>query len=380
MFFESNSEPAHAVSAHETVDEVDVTDTVDTGNAPAERARLYTNDTSDTLDTSDTDDFEFVGAKNRQRNEDRKPGLKKKAHEGKRTLADARTTLLREADASEVQADVFNPTYQGSRHEQEMILSSLGDFYHDHVIADVLRVVKAGKEATVYCCRAHANAGVPLLAAKIYRPRMFRNLKNDAQYRVGTDMVNPEGVSNMKGREKRAVNKRTKVGLNILHGSWLGNEVGVMGKLHKAGAITPKIHASGENAILMEYLGDEKMAAPPLGSVTLQMTEARKLLSLLIDNIKLMLANDVIHGDLSAFNVLYWEGEIRIIDFPQAVSPYKNPNAFKFFLRDVTRICEYFERYDINRRPHDLANALWREVMGLEGDQLNEIQRGRWVQ
>ena len=137
MFFESNSEPPHAVSVHETVNEVDVTDTVDPGDALT--ARPYdTSDTGDALGTSDIDDFEFVGSKNRQRNEDRKPGLKKKAHEGKRTLADARTTLLREAVANEVQADVFNPTYQGSRHEQEMILSSLGDFYHDHVIADVL--------------------------------------------------------------------------------------------------------------------------------------------------------------------------------------------------------------------------------------------------
>ncbi len=375
MFFESISEPSRAASIDALLDEsTDAPDTRDTS------------DTTPTLETQpsgaedDSGDFEFLGAKNRHRNEHRKPGLKKKAHEGKRTQADARQTLLREASASEVQADVFNPTYQGSRHEQEMILSSLGDFYHEHVIADVLRVVKAGKEATVYCCRAHANTGVSLVAAKIYRPRMFRNLKNDAQYRVGTDMVNPEGVTNMKGRERRAIDKRTKVGLNILHSSWLSNEVGVLNKLHKVDAITPKVYTSGENAILMEYLGDEAMAAPPLGSVDLKMDEARALFQLLIDNIKLMLANDVIHGDLSAYNVLYWDGQIRIIDFPQAVSPYKNPNAFKFFLRDVTRICEYFERYDIDRNPHGLATALWREVMGLEGEQIGEIQKGRWAQ
>jgi len=369
MSFESN--PEASIASQGTSISVD-------DDAFITEAETETSDTSDTTDTF-FDDDDFLPTKNRHRQDSQRPSLKKKAHEGKRTLADARQTLLKEAAANEVQADVFNPTYQGSRHEQEMILTSLGDFYHEHVLADVLRVVKAGKEATVYCCRAHENTGVPLIAAKIYRPRMFRNLKNDAQYRVGTSMVNPEGVTNIKGRERRAIDKRTRIGLNILHSSWLSNEVGVLTKLQKVGAITPKVYASGENAILMTYLGDEGMAAPPLDSVTLKHDEARKLFNLLVDNIKLMLANDVVHGDLSAFNVLYWEGQIHIIDFPQAVSPYKNPQAYHFFQRDVTRICEYFERYGIERSPFGLAKAIWREVMGLEGEQIDEIQKGRWA-
>jgi catechol 2,3-dioxygenase-like lactoylglutathione lyase family enzyme len=45
-------------------------------------------------------------------------------------------------------------------------------------ILDVLRRVKGGKEANVYCCRTHPSTGVDLLAAKLYRPRMFRNLRS----------------------------------------------------------------------------------------------------------------------------------------------------------------------------------------------------------
>ena len=335
-----------------------------------ENVRVYVDD--------DTTNFEFMSARTRHRNDGAKPALKKKAHEGKRTKADERKTFLRTAAASSVEADVFNPTYQGSRHEQEMILTSLGDFYHDHVIADVLRVVKAGKEATVYCCKAHPNADVKLIAGKIYRPRMFRNLKNDSMYRVGTQMRDTGGAEMRKEREQRAVAKRTKVGHQILHSSWLSNEISVMKSLHAAGAIVPKPFANNDNAVLMEYLGDATRAAPPLESVTLETREAHRLFKLMIDNIKLMLAHDVVHGDLSAFNVLYWEGEIRIIDFPQAVNPYKNPYAYKIFSRDVERVCDYFSQYGIGLNAFGLARDLWREVMGLDPGELGDIQKGRW--
>jgi RIO kinase 1 len=336
------------------------------------------------VDVDDTTNFEFMSARTRHRNDSQKPALKKKAHEGKRTKADERKTFLRTAAASSVEADVFNPTYQGSRHEQEMILNSFGDFYHDHVITDVLRVVKAGKEATVYCCKAHPNADVKLIAGKIYRPRMFRNLKNDSMYRVGTQMRDVGGAEMRKEREQRAVAKRTKVGHQILHSSWLSNEISVMKSLHAAGAIVPKPFANNDNAVLMEYLGDATRAAPPLESVTLETREAHRLFKLIIDNIKLMLAHDVVHGDLSAFNILYWEGEgnaagiARIIDFPQAVNPYKNPYAYKIFSRDVERVCDYFSQYGIGLNAFGLARDLWREVMGLDPSEIRDIQQGRW--
>jgi RIO kinase 1 len=76
-------------------------------------------------------------------------------------------------------------------------------------------------------------------------------------------------------------------------------------------------------------------------------------------NVGLMLAQGLIHGDLSAYNVLYWEGDIRIIDFPQAVSPSENPEAYAIFERDVTRLCQYFARQGIPAEPRAIAADLW---------------------
>ncbi len=72
-----------------------------------------------------------------------------------------------------------------------------------------------------------------------------------------------------------------------------------------------------------------------------------------------MLSQDIIHGDLSAFNILYWDGAITLIDFPQVVHPEKNHSAFRIFERDVLRICEYFSRQGVRTQPRRLAADLW---------------------
>ncbi|MBW6466102.1 MAG: hypothetical protein K0B06_06330 [Brevefilum sp.] len=63
--------------------------------------------------------------------------------------------------------------------------------------------------------------------------------------------------------------------------------------------------------------------------------DARQTFDRLIHNIEIMLANQRVHGDLSAYNILYLEGEIYLIDFPQAIDPEVNRNASAIFKRDI---------------------------------------------
>ncbi len=254
----------------------------------------------------------------------------------------------------------FNPTYSGSRHEHEWIINYLGGFYEDSIITDVLRQVKGGKEATVYCCTAGPSLGVELIAAKIYRPRMFRNLRNDWLYRQGRDERDSAGHGAWGRRQQNAIKKRTDFGQELLHMSWLGSEFGTLSLLHAAGADVPKPFASNENVILMEYVGDVDWPAPTLHSVNLERDEARTLFERAMYNIELMLANGRVHGDLSAHNILYWEGAITLIDFPQAVDPIINEDSWQIFARDVLRVCQYFAKYGIQSDPQVMARDLWR--------------------
>ena len=133
----------------------------------------------------------------------------------------------------------FEFSYNASRHEREWIVNSLGGFYDGQWLDDILRVIKGGKEAHVYHCLANESVkglDQPYLAAKIYRPRKFRNLKNDHIYRQGRARLDGDGRVITNDGLLYAMSKRTALGLELMHTSWIEHEVKAMQILHQAGA------------------------------------------------------------------------------------------------------------------------------------------------
>jgi RIO kinase 1 len=265
-------------------------------------------------------------------------------------------------------ATAWVPSYAApldpKHHEREWLIESVGPFYRDNVITDVTRRVKGGKEANVYCCTAHPATGVALLAAKLYRPRMLRTLKNDAVYKAGRQLRDEEGKELKGRREKLALRQKTRFGQHLDMVWWIGNEFSVQNTLFEAGANVPRPIGHNGNTILMDYVGDEWLPAPALNDVSLEPDEAAELFDVVIDNVRLMLDNHYVHGDLSAFNILYWEGSVTIIDFPQVVGARNNPNAYMLLKRDVKRVCDYFARFKVPSDPAQLARELWEPYMG----------------
>lgn len=252
-------------------------------------------------------------------------------------------------------------TYQPSKHEAVWLFDSLRSFFDQTLITDVLALVKGGKEASVYRCEAHSATGYDLLAAKVYRPRMFRSLSNDAMYREGRGVLTDTGVlaKETDHRLMRAIGKKTAFGVQAAHTSWLMYEYTTMERLYNAGASVPKPLAPAENAILMSYCGDAQLAAPALSEVSLDLDEARLLFREAMRNIELMLQHNMIHGDLSAYNILYWEGKITLIDFPQVTNSTTNNSAFFILERDITRVCDYFIRQGVRCTPSRIMDDLW---------------------
>jgi len=254
----------------------------------------------------------------------------------------------------------FEFTYHAARFEEGWLLDSLGYFYEQHWISDVLGKVKGGKEASVYLCRSGEQVDAPLVAAKVYRPRMLRNLKNDQLNREGREVLDENGHPILDLGMLKAQHNRSVYGEQIRHQSWIAYEFQTLKTLHAAGADVPRPYEMGNNAILIGYLGDEQSAAPTLNTVMLDPGEVRPLYERFLRNIEIMLAHEIVHGDLSAYNILYWDGEITLIDFPQVISPRSHPCAYQIFTRDITRVCEYFARQGLRTDPARLATDLWR--------------------
>ncbi len=308
------------------------------------------------------EDFEYDDG-SRQAHSLRKRPLKNRKRKEPRPQQ-VRATLT---DFSDDVAD-FVPSYAAAldplHFERRWVIESVGPFYRNNQITDVTQLVKGGKEANVYVCTGHPATGHEYLAVKLYRPRMLRHLKNDAVYKAGRQLRDAEGKQIKGRRVKLALKKKTSYGKYIDIMWWIGNEFSTQQKLYEAGADVPKPISHQDNGILMEFVGDEQTAAPTLSQITLERDEAESLFKRVMHNVALMLEHHLIHGDLSAYNILYWEGKLTLIDFPQMVEARHNPHAFELFQRDVTRVCQYFARFGVRSDPVQLTLDLWEPYMG----------------
>jgi RIO kinase 1 len=229
---------------------------------------------------------------------------------------------------------------------------ALDDLIGQGLVAGVLGRVKSGKEATVYCCEAEPETGVPLLAAKVYRQRDVRRFANDAAYNAGR-------LRQRQRRETRAILNKSEFGREQSFGRWVADEYETLSLLHRGGCAVPRPFLRSDRIIIMEYIGDDDAPAPVLAAVRLDPSEARHAFEALLRNVELALACDRIHGDLSAYNVLWHDGELHVIDFPQAVDARFNPNALELLERDLANVCGFFARYGIEADAGRIARRMW---------------------
>ncbi len=315
---------------------------------------------------NDFDQYEDYEARFDPLNSDRRARRQRKPkahHQAKK----AQTAVIEEIVDNTANEITFETTYTPGRFEEGWLLGSLRPFYDRGLITDVLYRVKGGKEANVYCCAAAPETGLDVVAAKVYRPRMFRNLRNDKMYRDGRELLTADGKHGKPDdRMIRAVGKKTAYGQQVAHTSWLMYEFQSLERLYEVGAAVPRPLSSAENALLMGYCGDARSAAPALNEVALEPDEAQPLFREVMRNIEIMLANGMIHGDLSAYNILYWEGDVTLIDFPQVTDSRVNRQAYPILERDIKRVCEYFAAQGAPNDPGEIMWKLWKRYVELD--------------
>jgi RIO kinase 1 len=249
-----------------------------------------------------------------------------------------------------------------------MEVEALDPAFADGWITEIHRVVKSGKEATVYLCRGGERSGEELVAAKVYRSSQNRMFRNESAYEEG-------GMRAVGRREKLAAAKRTAFGREVRHSRWLGREQETLSILHPAGARVPRPVAALDGLVLLSWIGHGEEAAPHLRQVSLEQGDARRIRGILLEQVELFLACNVVHGDLSEYNVLVRDGDPVVIDFPQAVDARFNRNARDLLRRDLGNLNRFFSRHDASFDTERFLSDLWRRwlhselaVLGAEPD------------
>lgn len=202
----------------------------------------------------------------------------------------------------------------------------------------VIGRINQGKEATVYLCQGEAGE---LLAAKVFKSRNFRHFNNDHSYR---------NLNRQRDRRMaKAMKKRSRTGDASFHKAWIKSEWRYLNELYELGVRVPRPLAESSDGVLMEFIGDSTGAAPRLVNASFDSTaEVERCALSLYDGVRLMIAAQIVHGDLSAYNVLYHRQEPVIIDVPQAMPLFDHPEAFAMMQRDLENLDRFFERCGVN--------------------------------
>lgn len=197
----------------------------------------------------------------------------------------------------------------------------------DGVIDEVMRPLKSGKEAAVYVVRA----GGDIRCAKVYKDMAQRSFQQRVQYQ--------EGRKVRGSREARAIGKATRYGRRQQEAEWKNTEVEALYRLRDAGVRVPEPFGYFHGVLVMELVVDaDGHSAPRLAEVELSPEQAGGFHRTLVRQVVRMLCAGLIHGDLSAYNVLVAPDGPVVIDFPQVVSAAGNNAARTMLLRDVNNL------------------------------------------
>jgi RIO kinase 1 len=199
-------------------------------------------------------------------------------------------------------------------------LMTIYDLMKGGYIDTVQYPVSTGKEGNVFF--ATDEDGDPV-ALKIFRTSTS-TFKRHAKYIEGDPRFKGLGGNKWK----------------IIY-AWANKEFKNLRRYADAGLPVPEPITFDKNCLLMEYIGDETCPAPQLKDVVLEdPTEMYdEVLSFIIDGWQ---DAHLVHGDLSEYNVLVWEGQPIMIDCGQAMT---NDffNAKDLLIRDITNINRFFK-------------------------------------
>lgn len=213
--------------------------------------------------------------------------------------------------------------------------SPLDVLLQDGVIDEVVGRLNSGKEADIFLVQHRGR----VVAAKVYRDRHQRSFKHNADYKEGRAVRN--------SRTQRAIDAGSRFGRQMSDEEWGTTEARALHRLEAHGVRVPVPVMSYEGVLLMELVKDaEGHPAPRLIEVRYEPDEARAAYLDLRAQIVKMLCAEIVHGDLSPYNILAAEAGPTIIDFPQIVSPAGNSRAEFFFLRDYRNVHDFFASFD----------------------------------
>ncbi|MFW9830370.1 MAG: RIO1 family regulatory kinase/ATPase [Candidatus Thorarchaeota archaeon] len=210
------------------------------------------------------------------------------------------------------------------------------------IATDVRGTISAGKEATVFFAFWR---DFPL-ALKAYRLHSTPHAKG--------------------GKRKKAGGGKVGFSKDIMS-YWASREFWILDRAFTAGIKVPTPARHTDNMFTARFLGENGTPAPLLKDAVIEYP--KRLFDAIIDSIFALYRIFIIHGDLSVFNILLFQNDPWIIDFPQAIDfasrmgRYETLNNGRLILlRDITNIVRHFKRFGIKGDPEKICDECMEQV------------------
>ncbi len=214
----------------------------------------------------------------------------------------------------------------------------IGKLFNKGVVASMEFIIARGKEADVYLADAGEKVGSEFLALKVFRLENAR-FQNRIKYIEGDPRFG-----------------RVKGSIFAIVSEWCKKEYGNLLVAEAAEIHAPRPYAFSGNVLAMEFLGEDGKPAKTMREEGLQ--DPDKTLAAILEDTHRLYANELVHADLSEYNILMVGGMPYMIDFGQAVH-IKHPDATRYLERDVGNILHYFSKtYGIEKDPTEVLGRI----------------------
>ena len=246
------------------------------------------------------------------------------------------------------------PLSRGPEPRPDWVVTSQG------AVDTELGILKTGKEADVHLLERadpHDPDGGVVMAAKRYRTPEHRSFHRAASY--------AEGRSMKRSRDERALKRKSTFGRLVAASEWAVSEWAALVRFWNLGLPVPYPVQIDGTEILMEWISvveenGDLQTAPRLAQTRPSLELLRSYFDQLTEALATMVQNGVVHGDLSAYNILAQGDRLVVIDLPQIVDLVGNLNGMDYLQRDCTNVCAWFRARGLETADE---HALFGELM-----------------
>jgi RIO kinase 1 len=230
---------------------------------------------------------------------------------------------IKDANMFKVKENVFD----------EVTLLALYKLVHKKWFSVIGGSISTGKEANVFYGERE---DVPL-AIKIYRIQSA-NFTTMSSYITGD-----RRFSHVKKSRKDLIF------------AWTRKEFSNLVRARDAGIPVPEPLVWDRNILIMSFLGEGECPFPQIRNVTL--SEPAEEYDAVINMIDILYKKaELVHGDLSEFNILYGD-KPYLIDMGQSVTR-DHPRALQFLMRDIRNINRFFQKQCEVKTEYEIFNAV----------------------